>query len=275
MRKDIVISSIILMLLISIFPIAVSNNIDIQNISLDRDVFNRCYIEIEGDIYNQWKICYLKPFGDNRSTVIYWHLEFEPNSEIKIYDEKDGELLSEYFGPREINILAFGGIYIPFRQNANSSLHVSINGNVLKIISKKLFNIPDSTIESKSNCKILNDKINFNNCYIELSGEIHNDWPAIIKFPNLYRLLWVGPDIDNILFGTYCYILYENDALIKIYNEKDGDLIWEHDGNNDPLVTLIGFKGDYEYIDEPYYLDQVVFSGNALFTSIRLGEWGN
>jgi hypothetical protein len=263
------------MLIISIFPIAVSNNIDIKNISLDRDVFNRCYIEIEGDIYNQWKICFLKPFGDYRSTVVYWHLEFMPDSEIKIYDEKDGELLSEYIGSREINILAFGGIYIPSRPNVNSSLHVSINGNVLKIISKKLLNTLDSTIEPKTNYKTLNDKINFNNCYIELSGEIHNDWPAIVKFPNLFRLLWVGSDIDNVLFGTYCYILYENDALIKIYNEKDGDIIWEHNGVNDPLVTLIGFKGDYEYIDEPYNLDQVIFSGNTLFTSIRLGEWGN
>ena len=275
MRKDIIVSTIILMLFISIFPIAGSNNIDIKDVSSDRDVFNKCYIEIEGDIYNQWKICFLKPFGDYRSTVVYWHLEFKPDSEIKIYDELNGELLSEYIGPRVINILAFGGIYIPSRSNVSSSLHVSINGNVLKIISKKLLDASDSTIESKTNIKISNDKINFNNCYIELSGEIHNDWPALVKFPNLFRLFWVGSDINNVLFGTYCYILYENDAFIKIYNEKNGDILWEHDGVNDPLVTIIGFKGDYEYIDELYYLDNVVFSGNTLFTSIRLGEWGN
>ena len=275
MRKDIIVSTIILMLFISIFPIAGSNNIDIKNISSNRDVFNRCYIEIEGDISNQLKICFLKPFGDYRSTVVYWHLEFNPDSEIKIYNEKDGELLYEYTGSRQINILAFGGIYIPSRFNVSSPLHVSINGNVLKIISKKLMDSPNSSIESKINCKILNEKVNYNNCYIEISGEIHNDWAAVIKFPNLFRLFWFGSDLNNVLFGTYCYILYENDALIKIYNEKDGSLIWEHDGVNDPLVTIIGFKGDYQYINDPLHLDQVVFSGDTLFTSIKLGEWGN
>jgi len=274
MRKDIVVLSIILILIISIFPIAVSSNIDIKDLSLDRDVFNKCYIEIEGDISNQWKICFLKPFGDYRSTVVYWHLEFKPDSEIKIYDEKDGELLYEYEGSRQINIIAFGGIYIPTRFNVSSPLHVSINGNVLKIISKKLLDTPDSIIESKSNSKILNYRVNFKNCYIELSGKIHNDWPALIKFPNLFRLYWFGSDLNNVLFGTYCYILYENDALIKIYNEEDGDLLWEHDGVNDPLVTIIGFKGNYQYINDANHLDQVIFSGNTLITNVKLGEWG-
>ena len=93
-------------------------------------------------------------------------------------------------------------------------------------------------------------------------------------FPNLFKLLWIGQELNNILFGTHCYILYENTALITIYDKKDGNIIWKHDGIYDPLVTIIGFKGDYEYIDDPYYLDNVVFSGDTLFISIRLGEWG-
>ncbi len=275
MRKNIIVSTMIMMLIISMFPTVVSNNNNIKNINSDRDVYNNCYIEIEGDIYNQWKICFLKPFGDYRSTVVYWHLEFKPDSQIKIYDKLNGELLSEYSGERQINILAFGGIYIPAKSNVSNSLHVSINGNVLKIILKKLLDSPVSTIKPDTDSKILDDKKYFNNCYIELSGEIHNDWPALIKLPNLFRLFWIGSDINNILFGTYCYILYENDALITIYDEKDGNLIWEHDGIYDPLVTIIGFRGDYEYIDEPYSLDRIVFSGNTLFTSIKLGEWGH
>lgn len=275
MRKYFIFSSIILMLFISTFVVAESNNIDIKDMSLDRDVFNRCYIKIEGDIYNQWKICFLKPFGDYRSTVFYWHLEFNSDSEFLIYNEKDGELLYEYTGSRQVNILAFGGTYIPTRPNVGSPLHVSINGNVLKIISRELIESPNLSIKPRINNKILNDKVNFNNCYIELSGKIHNDWPALIKFPNLFRLYWFGPDLNNVLFGTYCYILYEKDALIKIYDEEDGNLLWEHDGFNDPLVTIIGFKGNYQYINDPNHLDQVIFSGDSLFTSVKLGEWGN
>jgi len=273
MRKDIIISSIILMLLIAIIPISGSNNIDPEKINSDRDVFNKCYIEIEGELYNQWKICFLKPFRDYRSFVFYWHLEIRPGSQIIIYDEKDGEILSEYDGPRQLNILTFRGIYIPSRLNNDGPLHVSINGNVTKIISKKLLETSKDNISNKN--FNLNDKISFINCYIELTGEIHNDWPAFIKLPNMFRLLWVGPEINNVLFGTYCYILYENDASITIFDEKDGDIIWEHDGIQDPLITIIGFKGNFEYNEIPYYLDQVVFSGTTLFTSIKLGDWGH
>lgn len=272
MHKDIIISTIVLMLLITMIPISGSNNIDTENVNSDRDVFNKCYIEIEGDIYTQWKICFLKPFGDYRSIVVYWHLEFRPGSQILIYDELDGEILSEYNEPRQINILAFGGIYIPSRFNDDSPLHISIKGNVTKIVSKKLSEPTNNKISTENINS--NDKVSFTNCYIELSGEIHNDWPAFIKLPNLFRLLWVGPNINNVLFGTYCYILYENTASIKIFEEKDDDIIWEHDGVQDPLITIIGFKGDFEYIEIPYYLDRIVFSGNALFTSIKLGDWG-
>ena len=269
MRKNIIILTIIFMLVISIFPSTFANN-NYIDMNSDRDVFNFCYVEIDGDISNQWKICFLKPFGDYRSTVVYWHIEFKPDTTIRIYDDKNGELLYEYDGERELNIIAFGGIYIPSRLSPSSPLHVSITGSVFRIISKKLSNNQDISSES-----ILNNKVNFNNCYIEISGKIHNDWPAIVKLPNLFTFLWYRSDENNILFGTYCYILYEEDAVIKVYNEKDGNLIWEHEGMSDPLIKIIGFKGEYDYIYEPSHLDTVVFSGDVLFTSIRLGDWGN
>ena len=55
MRKNIIILTIIFMLVISIFPSTFANN-NYIDMNSDRDVFNFCYVEIDGDISNQWKI---------------------------------------------------------------------------------------------------------------------------------------------------------------------------------------------------------------------------
>lgn len=114
----------------------------------------------------------------------------------------------------------------------------------------------------------------FTNCYVEISGYIHNDWPAIIKLPNMFQSGWIMSSEEDVLFGLYSYMLFENSAAIIVYSEKNGDILWEHQKDVDPLITIIGFNGFYEFINPPLQLSSVTLEGMVGYISIRLKDYG-
>ena len=235
------------------------------------ETLSNCYISINGSLETQWKICFLKPFGDYRSTVLYWHLELQSDTIITISNEKDGDILYQNQGAIELKILNFRGIYKPSRPDETSPLNMFIDGKVT------LINIEETNTNNenkKSNYDVQLGKESFTNCYIQINGKIHNDWPAIIKLPNMLLVGWIQDSDNNVLFGSYSYILLENDASIKVFSEKNGEILWQHQGSSDPLITLIGYKGLYEYFNPENELSQVNIEGDCLYSSIRLGNYG-
>jgi hypothetical protein len=275
MKKKIVVFFICMLLVVIAFPITTAKNqTNTTNpVYQDRQVFNNCYIELTGSIYTQWKICFLKPFGTYYSTVFFWHLELQPNAEITIYTEENGEILYQYQGERQIRILRFRGIYIPTREDIDGPLNVDISGKVSIIITKDIRKEPSNFLLTEEK-KGLDNRDAYSNCYIELSGYMHDDWPAIIKLPNMLQILWIKSSENDIIFGTYSYILFENDAEITIYSEQNGDVLWQHQGEKDPLLTIVGFRGTYDHIDTEDELPHITMSGDTLFSSIKLGNYG-
>jgi hypothetical protein len=244
-----------------------------SNDSFD-NLFTNCYIEITGSVQNQWKICFLKPFGDYRSTVAFWHLSLGSDASIQIYSKDKTDLLYEHQGKELLKILSFAGTYIPTLSDEDDQLHVDIRGRVSIIIpygEEKTGNGLDENVYDAID-KATTQR--FSNCYIEVEGHVHNDWVAFVKLPNMLQLAWFGTTQEDILFGAYSYILFEEDASIKIYDELGGKLIFAHDGTIDPLLTLIGFSGSYSFVDPPVELRTVTLSGTTLFTSIRLKDHG-
>jgi hypothetical protein len=273
-RKIICILICFLLVLISIPLINSEKFIEkpINNVGED-EYFISCYISIEGSIFNQWKINFLKPFGDDRATVLFWHLEFKPNTEITILTEENGEVLYNFQGEKQLNILAFRGIYISQHNWEEDHVDVSINGKVTLVKPRDTSTNSDNT-DTTTMKNVLGEKQRFTNCYFEISGYMHNDWPAIIKLPNMFQLLWIqsANDINDVIFGTYSYIYFEEDAEITVYSEENGEVIWQHEGQIDPFLTMIGFKGSYSYVDPDYELPIITLSGNALFASIILKD---
>jgi len=113
----------------------------------------------------------------------------------------------------------------------------------------------------------------FTLCYIEVSGYIHNDWPAVVKWPNTLEMIWIYDQPTTIIFGLYSYILFEEDADIKVFDVKGGSLLWQHTGTIDPLVTMVGFSGEYIYTEEEELLGHISIRGNTVFFGVRLKDY--
>lgn len=237
-------------------------------------LFTRCYIEITGSIQNQWKICYLKPFGDYRSTIAFWHLSLKDDASIKIYSHDQTQLLYEHLGEKQLRIFTFAGTYIPTFSSETDTLRVEIMGKASIIMPYSSGNSVDEEEMEQSELMARGGTKRFTHCYIEVEGNIHNDWAAIIKLPNMLQLAWVGSTREDILFGSYSYILFEEDATIRVYDEKDGEVLFTHQGSIDPLLTVIGFSGSYTSVDPPLELRTITLQGSTLFASIRLKDYG-
>ncbi len=116
----------------------------------------------------------------------------------------------------------------------------------------------------------------YKNCYIEVSADIHHDWPAIIKLSNMLKVLWIqGSDSNKVSFGLYSYFVFENNAMITVYDKKDGAIVWQHQGIQDPTITMLGFKGTYESSLAPSYLTHFTIDGTVRLLSIRLYDFPN
>ena len=112
----------------------------------------------------------------------------------------------------------------------------------------------------------------FTQCYVEITGILHNDWPAVIKLPNYY---WFFHQLKNDeYFILYGYILFEPDTEITIYDSKDGSVLWKYDSDIDPLISFIGFRGTYSFTDNSPYLPQISYIGDVLSVHVQLKNYG-
>lgn len=112
--------------------------------------FNSCYIVAEGELTEKdfpsiigtsmWKICYLRPFNDDRATVFYWFIRFKDTATVTIYTEENGDVLWQHEGSTvpQLRMLRFNGVYIP-ELTDDGSLHIQISGSLthVQIIEKE------------------------------------------------------------------------------------------------------------------------------------------
>jgi len=85
----------------------------------------------------------------------------------------------------------------------------------------------------------------FTSCYIDASGDLSTkDWPRVMG-SNMWKLSWFRPFFNDFAIVSYWRIVFDESSSIAIYTEKDGDLLWEHDGMGHPQFRIIGFFGDY------------------------------
>jgi hypothetical protein len=86
----------------------------------------------------------------------------------------------------------------------------------------------------------------FTSCYIEAEGEIAKiDWPAIIKMPNMWKTFWFRPFNDNRALISYWMLVLDFDSNVKIYDEENGNILWDHQGSEYPQLKIFGYSGDY------------------------------
>ncbi len=111
----------------------------------------------------------------------------------------------------------------------------------------------------------------YTSCYLEISGDISQcDWPRIIG-ANFWKTTWFRIGDDRAIVSFWSFVLVP-DASIRIYSEKNGNLLWEHQGTNDVQLRVFGYAGMYIYEDSE--LDEgtghVRINGYALFANVRL-----
>lgn len=139
MKKKIIGITIIMLLIIPLLPS--SSAITFGN---EKKVFKDCYIEASGDVepsggslfrYVMFKYFFIRPYGDDRAFVFHWLIEFlEPDVEVTIYTEKDGEILWQdtgLTGVWGIRLFWFNGIYTN-EGSTNEQLVVNLQGNAKK-----------------------------------------------------------------------------------------------------------------------------------------------
>ncbi len=87
----------------------------------------------------------------------------------------------------------------------------------------------------------------YSNCYIEISGLISlDDYPRIFGI-NMWKMVFLrtsGANNPN-AFVLYWYLLFDETAEISIYTEKNGELLWQHDGQGTPEMRILFFSGTY------------------------------
>jgi hypothetical protein len=87
----------------------------------------------------------------------------------------------------------------------------------------------------------------FTNCYIEISGLISkNDYPRVFGI-NMWKMIFLRPNGANNpeAFVLYWYLLIDETASISIYTQKNGELLWQHNGQGTPELRMIRFSGTY------------------------------
>jgi hypothetical protein len=132
--------------------------------------------------------------------------------------------------------------------------------------------LPSITAKISHSCPV-EPEGRYKNCYIEASGDIHNDWPAFIKLPNVVRFVWLKQSNLDVRFGLYSYILFGKNATVTIYDKEGGTQLWQHQGIHDPSITLLGFSGEYVFDGTPYNLTHATINGNARLLGIRLYDF--
>jgi len=85
----------------------------------------------------------------------------------------------------------------------------------------------------------------FSSCYIDASGDISGeDWSRILG-SNMWKLSWFRPFFNDFAVVSYWRIVFDESSSITLYTEKDGEVLWDHDGTGHPQFRILGFFGDY------------------------------
>lgn len=85
----------------------------------------------------------------------------------------------------------------------------------------------------------------FTGCYIEVTGDIALiDWPRVIG-SNMWKLSWFRPFGTDFAVVSYWRLVLDESTTISVYTEKNGDLLWQHDGTGYPQLRIFGFLGTY------------------------------
>jgi hypothetical protein len=146
-------------------------------------------------------------------------------------------------------------------------------GCVLITVLMLAMNVSSIGVELNKDAKPIKDSSErFTQCYVEISGIMHNDWPATVKLANHWWFWHI--ERNDEYFISYGYTLFEPDVEITIYDTKGGSVLWEYTSNIDPLVSFIGFKGDFSYTDNSPYLPQITYEGTVLMINILLKNFG-
>jgi len=118
-----------------------NNNIINQEPEKNIGMFSKVNIEANGKISvddwfaiirlpNMWKTFWFKFINnEDKAFVSFWRLIFQTDSEITISCESTGDILWEYQGESEIQLVIIGytGVYISESIN-NDQLHVTLDG---------------------------------------------------------------------------------------------------------------------------------------------------
>ena len=108
--------------------------------------YKNCYIKASGTItkadwprifgINFWKVYwfYYKPYSDNHAFVFFWLMIFEPDAEVTVYTEENGEVLwqNQGQGYPQLMIYRYDGIYIPSKPDGDT-FQISIDGNAQSV----------------------------------------------------------------------------------------------------------------------------------------------
>lgn len=115
-----------------------------QPILNDIQRFSNCYIVAEGRLTEKdfpsiigtsmWKICYYRPFDDDRANVFYWFIRFNETSTVTIYSEENGEILWQHQGDLvpQLRMIRFKGIYLN-ELTEEGKLHIELRGTLTQI----------------------------------------------------------------------------------------------------------------------------------------------
>ena len=272
-----------LILIMLVVPILLPSITATSTVETKKEVFTQCYIEATGAIDFTWQLNDI-PIGLRYRFISFWPVVFnEPDVDVTIYSRKNGDILwADTFnsGQWVLFLVGFIGKYNN-DGSTTDTLIANLDGRACFIlVSPQKDTNSDATPQSGESVTpsvsmtdiqpvILQGR--YRDCYLELSGYMHNDWPAIVKFPNMMQVLWkYQPNTATVLNGLYSYILFEEYASIKVYDEKNGNLLWQHQGILDPLITLIRFSGECVIDDIPGTLPYITMNGDAQFLGIKL-----
>jgi hypothetical protein len=85
----------------------------------------------------------------------------------------------------------------------------------------------------------------FNKCYVEMSGNVtFHDWIRFFAI-NIIEIVHInlgghGSHNGSVLFWL---MVFNPDAIVNVYTEKGGELLYTHQGSTYPEVLIFFFKG--------------------------------
>jgi hypothetical protein len=143
MRKKIIGIFVVMLFIIQILPSTTATpTLPFGN---EKKVFKNCYIEATGDVepaggsflrFVMFKCFFIRPQGGDSAFVFLWLIEFlEPNAEVTIYNEKDGEILWQDTGLTGVwgfKLFWFKGTYTN-EGSTDDQLVVNLEGTAKKV----------------------------------------------------------------------------------------------------------------------------------------------